>query len=263
MSNQDNINSFLDGMDFDSTPAEQAPSPQSVPFTPAAVWPGEEPTQQTAAAAPIQAEPVPAAPPTAQPAAPQEIIPTPAPAVQTPQTPQAAPAAEHQVAPQTQPIVQQHPMVQPQPVVQQPAIQPAAPEPAPVQETILNPFYLTSFGEAKGRELLFRNLKTVSSEQILSAMSDGFKKPLEGLNITEPAEMLTDYRAGIRRCDEQLRILETKRATLRETVQANNAECDRLNEQAEVTAATVHIPLCLQGQELRGAVLIRAHGGRA
>lgn len=106
---------------------------------------------------------------------------------------------------------------------------------------ILNPFYLTSFGEVKGRELLFRNLKTVSSEQILSAMSDGFKKPLEGLNITEPAEMLTDYRAGIRRCDEQLRILETKRATLRETVQANNAECDRLNEQAEVTAATVHI----------------------
>ena len=101
---------------------------------------------------------------------------------------------------------------------------------------ILNPFYLTSFGEVKGRELLFRNLKTVSSEQILSAMSEGFKKPLEGLNITEPAEMLTDYRAGIRRCDEQLRILETKRATLRETVQANNAECDRLNEQAEVTA---------------------------
>ena len=106
---------------------------------------------------------------------------------------------------------------------------------------ILNPFYLTSFGEVKGRELLFRNLKTVGSEQILSAMSDGFKKPLEGLNITEPAEMLTDYRAGIRRCDEQLRILETKRATLRETVQANNAECDRLNEQAEVTAATVHM----------------------
>lgn len=106
---------------------------------------------------------------------------------------------------------------------------------------ILNPFYLTSFSEVKGRELLFRNLKTVGSEQILSAMSDGFKKPLEGLNITEPAEMLTDYRAGIRRCDEQLRILETKRATLRETVQANNAECDRLNEQAEVSAATVHI----------------------
>ena len=49
MSNQDNINSFLDGMDFDSTPAEQAPSPQSVPFTPAAVWPGEGPAQQTAA----------------------------------------------------------------------------------------------------------------------------------------------------------------------------------------------------------------------
>ena len=106
---------------------------------------------------------------------------------------------------------------------------------------ILNPFYLTSFSEVKGRELLFRNLKTVGSEQILSAMSDGFKKPLEGLNITEPAEMLTDYRAGIRRCDEQLRILETKRATLRETVQANNAECDRLNEQAEVSAATVHM----------------------
>ena len=77
MSNQDNINSFLDGMDFDSAPAAEAPSPQSVPFTPAAVWPGEEPAQQTAAAAPVQAEPVPAAPPTAQSAAPQEAIPTP------------------------------------------------------------------------------------------------------------------------------------------------------------------------------------------
>ena len=49
MNNQDNINGFLDSMDFDSTPAAEAPSPQSVPFTPAAVWPGEEPAQQTAA----------------------------------------------------------------------------------------------------------------------------------------------------------------------------------------------------------------------
>lgn len=105
---------------------------------------------------------------------------------------------------------------------------------------IFNPFYLTSFGETKGRELIFRNLKTVGSERILSAMSDSFRKPLEGLDITEPAEMLSGYRAGIRRCDEQIRIIEAKRATLRETVQANNAECDRLNEQAEVSAATVH-----------------------
>lgn len=140
MNNQDNINSFLDGMDFDSTPAEQAPSPQSVPFTPAAVWPGEEPAQQTAAAAPVQAEPAPAAPPTAQPAAPQEVIPTPAPAVQTPQTPQVAPAAEQQVVPQAQPIVQQQPMVQPQSVVQQPVMQQAAPDPAPVQQAMLDPF---------------------------------------------------------------------------------------------------------------------------
>ena len=106
---------------------------------------------------------------------------------------------------------------------------------------MLNPFYLTSFSETKGRDLLFRNLKTVGSEQILSAMSDGFKKPLEGLSITEPAEMLSFYRANIRRCDEQIRILEAKRATLRETVRANDAECDRLNEQAEVSAATVHL----------------------
>ena len=160
MSNQDNINSFLDGMDFDSTPAEEAPSPQSVPFTPAAVWPGEEPAQQTAAAAPIQAEPVPAAPPTAQPAAPQEIIPTPAPAVQTPQTPQAAPAAEHQVAPQTQPIVQQHPMVQPQPVVQQPVMQPAAPEPAPVQETMLDKF-----------DMVMQNLEVQGEKHMLEALA--------------------------------------------------------------------------------------------
>ena len=140
MSNQDNINSFLDIMDFDSTPAAEAPSPQSVPFTPAAVWPGEEPAQQMTAAAPVQAEPVPAAQPTAQPAAPQEAIPTPAPAVRSPQIPQAAPATEQQVAPQAQPIVQEQVIPQQQPVVQQPVMQQAAPDPAPVQQTMLDPF---------------------------------------------------------------------------------------------------------------------------
>ena len=158
MSNQDNINSFLDSMDFDSTPAAGAPSPQSVPFTPAAVWPGEEPAQQTAAAAPVQTEPAPAAPPTAQPAAPQEIIPTPAPAVQTPQTPQAAPAAEQQVVPQ--PAIQQHPMVQPQPVVQQPVMQQAAPDPAPVQETMLDKF-----------DMVMQNLEVQGEKRMLEALA--------------------------------------------------------------------------------------------
>ena len=160
MSNQDNINGFLDSMDFDGTPAAEAPSPQSVPFTPAAVWPGEEPAQQTAAAAPVQAEPVPAAPPTAQPAAPQEVIPTPAPAVQTPQTPQAAPAIQQQVVPQTQPIVQQQPMVQPQPVVQQPVMQQAAPDPAPVQETMLDKF-----------DMVMQNLEVQGEKRMLEALA--------------------------------------------------------------------------------------------
>ncbi len=158
MSNQDNINSFLDSMDFDSTPAAEAPSPQSVPFTPAAVWPGEEPAQQTAAAAPVQAEPVPAAQPTAQPAAPQEAIPTPAPAVQTPQTPQAAPPTEQQVAPQAQPIVQQQPMVQP--VVQQPAMEPAAPDPAPVQQPMLDKF-----------DMVMQNLEVQGEKRMIEALA--------------------------------------------------------------------------------------------
>ena len=166
MSNQDNINGFLDSMDFDSTPAEQAPSPQSVPFTPAAVWPGEEPAQQTAAAAPVQAEPVPAAQPTAQPAAPQEVIPTPAPAVQTPQTTQAAPPSEQQVVPQTQPIVQQQvipqqqSVVQPQPVVQQPVMQQAAPNPAPVQQPMLDKF-----------DMVMQNLEVQGEKRILDALA--------------------------------------------------------------------------------------------
>ena len=173
MSNQDNINSFLDGMDdFNSTPAAEAPSPQSVPFTPAAVWPGEEPAQQTAAAAPVQAEPVPAALPTAQPAAPQEVIPTPAPDVQTPQTPQAVPAVQQQTVPQqqpaiqqqvitqAQPIVQQQPMVQPQPVVQQPVMQQAAPEPAPVQETMLDKF-----------DMVMQNLEVQGEKRMLEALA--------------------------------------------------------------------------------------------
>lgn len=177
MSNQDNINSFLDGMDFDSTPAEQAPSPQSVPFTPAAVWPGEEPAQQTAAA-------------------PQEVIPTPAPAVQSPQTPQATPAVQQQtvpqqqpaiqqqvitqaqpivqqqiipqaqpivqqqVVPQTLPIVQQQPVVQPQPVVQQPVMQQAAPDPAPVQETMLDKF-----------DMVMQNLEVQGEKRMLEALA--------------------------------------------------------------------------------------------
>ena len=58
MNNQDNINGFLDSMDdFENVPAEQAPSAKSVPFTPAAVWPGEEQTApQQVAAPPVQAE---------------------------------------------------------------------------------------------------------------------------------------------------------------------------------------------------------------
>ena len=185
-SNQDNINGFLDSMDFDSTPAAEAPSPQSVPFTPAAVWPGEEPAQQTAAAAPVQAEPVPAAPPTAQPAAPQEAIPTPAPAVQSPQTPQAAPAVQQQTVPQAQPIVQQQVMPQQQPVVQdqvipqaqqvvpqvqpaaqqqpvaqpQPVMQQATPEPAPVQETMLDKF-----------DMVMQNLEVQGEKRMLEALA--------------------------------------------------------------------------------------------
>lgn len=162
MSNQDNINSFLDSMDFDSTPAAEAPSPQSVPFTPAAVWPGEEPAQQTAAAAPVQAEPVPAAPPTAQPAAPQDAIPTPVPAVQNPQTPQAAPPTEQQVipqaqqvVPQVQPAAQQQPVAQPQPVMQQ-----AAPDPAPVQETMLDKF-----------DMVMQNLEVQGEKRMLEALA--------------------------------------------------------------------------------------------
>ena len=149
MSNQDNINGFLDSMDdFDSAPAAEAPSPQSVPFTPAAVWPGEEPAQQTAAAAP------------------QEAIPAPAPAVQTPQTPQAAPSAEQQVVPQTQPIVQQQvipqqqSVVQPQPVVQQPVMQQAAPNPAPVQETMLDKF-----------DMVMQNLEVQGEKRMLEALA--------------------------------------------------------------------------------------------
>ena len=171
MSNQDNINSFLDGMDFDSTPAAGAPSPQSVPFTPAAVWPGEEPAQQTAAAAPVQAEPVPAAQPTAQPAAPQEAIPTPAPAVQTPQIPQAAPSAEQQTVPQQQPAIQQQvitqaqPIVQQvvpqqQPVVQQPIMQQTAPDPAPVQETMLDKF-----------DMVMQNLEVQGEKRMIEALA--------------------------------------------------------------------------------------------
>ena len=171
MSNQDNINSFLDSMDFDSTPAAEAPSPQSVLFTPAAVWPGEKSAQQPEAA-PVQAESVPTGTPTTQTAEPQEVIPTPAPAVQTPQIPQAAPPTEQQVAPQTHPIVQEQaipqqqsvvqpqPAMQSQPVVQQPVMQPAAPDPAPVQQPMLNKF-----------DMVMQNLEVQGEKRMIEALA--------------------------------------------------------------------------------------------
>ena len=178
MSNQDNINSFLDSMDFDSTPAAEAPSPQSVPFTPAAVWPGEEPAQQTAAAAPVQAEPVPAAQPTqtpqAAPAVQQQTVPQQQPAIQQQVITQAQPIVQQQVMPQQQPVVQEQvipqaqqvvPQVQPaaqqQPVAQtQPVMQQAAPDPAPVQETMLDKF-----------DMVMQNLEVQGEKRMLEALA--------------------------------------------------------------------------------------------
>lgn len=104
-----------------------------------------------------------------------------------------------------------------------------------------NPFYLIGLSADKGRDILLRNLKSVNSAQVLAAMSENIKKPLEGIELTELSDMLKSYRAGIRRCDEQLNILAAKRETLRQTELTNEAECKRLNEQAEMTAATVSV----------------------
>ena len=87
--NQDNINNFLDSMD--EAPADQftaaensfispVGNPQQAPYTPAAVWPGEqqnEPVPQTAPQAqaiPQQAPPMQViTPPVEQSATPQEV----------------------------------------------------------------------------------------------------------------------------------------------------------------------------------------------
>ena len=135
MNNQDNINSFLDSMDdFENVPAEQAPSAKSVPFTPAAVWPGEEQTApQQVAAPPVQAE-------TAQPEVPtQPVIQQ---AVGTP-------------VPQVQPTVTAAPAVQPEPVIQQPPVQPVA-----EQQPMLDPF-----------EAAFKNAEQQSEKRMLDALA--------------------------------------------------------------------------------------------
>lgn len=76
MSNQDNINSFLDSMDeIDNISAEQATTEQSMPFLHDNVWPGEETAaQQTAAPAQVQTESVPSAPTTPQSAPTQQAM---------------------------------------------------------------------------------------------------------------------------------------------------------------------------------------------
>lgn len=106
---------------------------------------------------------------------------------------------------------------------------------------IFNPFYLTGMSADKGRDILLRNLKSVNSGRVLTAMSEGFKKPLEGIELTEPSDMLKSCRLKVRRCDEQIKILAAKKETLRQTELANEAECGRLNEQAEASAAAVSL----------------------
>ena len=135
MNNQDNINGFLDSMDdFENVPAEQAPSAKSVPFTPAAVWPGEEQTApQQVAAPPVQAE-------TVQPEVPtQPVIQQ---AVGTP-------------VPQVQPTVTAAPAVQPEPVIQQPPVQPVA-----EQQPMLDPF-----------EAALKNAEQQSEKRMLEALA--------------------------------------------------------------------------------------------
>lgn len=99
--------------------------------------------------------------------------------------------------------------------------------------SVFNPFYLTESGGEKGRELLIQNMKSISPDEVISSMSESFRKSLEGLNITSPADMLAQYRAAIRKCDEQVKIYEAKIQTLRQTETDNRRECDRIEEEAE------------------------------
>ena len=106
---------------------------------------------------------------------------------------------------------------------------------------IFNPLYLLNMSADKGRDILMRCSKTVNADNVLKALSENFRSTLSGLEITEPYEMISSYRAGIRRCDEQLKIIEAQKQTLRETEQANSRECGRLAEQADASAAAVNI----------------------
>lgn len=65
--------------------------------------------------------------------------------------------------------------------------------------SFFNPLYLPSLPDNAARGLVLKYLPTVTHEQVMAAMSDGFRHHLEGMSLDDPDSQLKSYRAELKR----------------------------------------------------------------
>lgn len=100
------------------------------------------------------------------------------------------------------------------------------------KETFLamfNPTYLIENMDANdGRDLVLKHLSPIPEETVLDAMSENYRRPLDGIAIGNPSETVKNFKDGIRRTENQLMILEGQMDTVEQTIQTSEGRLDSL-----------------------------------
>ena len=105
---------------------------------------------------------------------------------------------------------------------------------------MFNPTYLVENMGNDGRDLILRQLRSVSQQEILAAMPS-FSGALEGLDLekTSPEQMLKDVRTEIRRAEQQAGILEGQIQSITEAQQTAKQKLSQLRSEKETTEARI------------------------
>ena len=105
---------------------------------------------------------------------------------------------------------------------------------------MFNPTYLVENMADDGRDLILRQLRSVSQQEILAAMPS-FSGVLEGLDLekTSPEQMLKDVRTEIRRAEQQAGILEGQIQSITEAQQTAKQKLSQLRSEKETTEARI------------------------
>lgn len=105
--------------------------------------------------------------------------------------------------------------------------------------SMFNPTYLTERLGEKGRAVILKYLKAVSSEAVIAEMSESFCSYLDGINMAQssPEELLKGYRDMIRQSENHLTILEGNIQSVKEAVESAEQKLAVLYSEKNVVAA--------------------------